>query len=218
MIPPGSLPSCWPSWADPPGPAWVRQRTRPGEVPVPRQISARRGLIITGGGGTGKTTAITQLGKAHELSVRHRDPDHSRIPVAYVTVPPAATPRTPAAEFARFLGLPVSSRLNMTDITNAVCSVLCQVGCDLVLVDEITTSTSPPAPGPRSPTSSALLWQRMSVTPAAGWTPQGHFSSRAARAAVMLASAVALSIPRPASAPVPSWSSSSASRMCSVPM
>jgi len=42
-----------------------------------------------------------------------------------------------AAEFARFLGLPVSSRLNMTDITNAVCSVLCQVGCDLVLVDEI---------------------------------------------------------------------------------
>src|ERR1019366_5325724 len=29
MIPPGSLPGCWPSWADPPGPAWVRQRTRP---------------------------------------------------------------------------------------------------------------------------------------------------------------------------------------------
>jgi hypothetical protein len=25
----------------------------------------------------------------------------------------------------------------MTDITTAVCSVLCQVGCDLVLVDEI---------------------------------------------------------------------------------
>ena len=23
MIPPGSLPGCWPSWADPPGPAWV---------------------------------------------------------------------------------------------------------------------------------------------------------------------------------------------------
>jgi hypothetical protein len=102
-----------------------------------RQISARRGLIITGPGGTGKTTAITQLGKAHELSVRHRDPDQSRIPVVYVTVPPAATPRMLAAEFARFLGLPVSSRLNMTDITNAVCSVLCQVGCDLVLVDEI---------------------------------------------------------------------------------
>ncbi|WP_192581286.1 hypothetical protein OG989_22370 [Micromonospora sp. NBC_01740] len=34
-----------------------------------RQISARRGLIITGGAGTGKTTAITQLGRAHDLSV-----------------------------------------------------------------------------------------------------------------------------------------------------
>lgn len=102
-----------------------------------RQISARRGLIITGAGGTGKTTAITQLGKAHELGVRRRDLDQSRIPVVYVTVPPAATPRMLAAEFARFLGLPVTSRLNMTDITNAVCSVLCRVGCDLVLVDEI---------------------------------------------------------------------------------
>lgn len=102
-----------------------------------RQISARRGLIITGAGGTGKTTAITQLGKAHELGVRHRDPDQSRIPVVYVTVPPAATPRMLAAEFVRFLGLPVTSRLNITDITSAVCSVLCRVGCDLVLVDEI---------------------------------------------------------------------------------
>lgn len=42
-----------------------------------------------------------------------------------------------AAEFARFLGLPVTTRSNITDITNAVCAVLCDVGCDLVLVDEI---------------------------------------------------------------------------------
>ena len=103
-----------------------------------RQISARRGLIITGGGGTGKTTAITQLGRAHELSVRLRNPEgQHRIPVVYVTVPPAATPRMLAAEFARFLGLPVTKRDNITDVTNAVCAVLCDVGCDLVLVDEL---------------------------------------------------------------------------------
>lgn len=57
----------------------------------------------------------------------------------------------------------------------------------------------------------------------ADWdVPHGHFCSWAARAAataaVMWASAVALSTPRPASTPVPSSSSSSASRMCSVPM
>jgi len=103
-----------------------------------RQISARRGLIITGGGGTGKTTAITQLGRAHELGVRLRLPGAThRIPVVYVTVPPAATPRMLAAEFARFLGLPFARRDNITDITNAVCAVLCDVGCDLVLVDEL---------------------------------------------------------------------------------
>ena len=70
-------------------------------------ISARRGLILSGAAGTGKTTAITQLGKTHEATDRARHPGQERIPVIYATVPPAATPRMLAMEFARFLGLPV---------------------------------------------------------------------------------------------------------------
>jgi Bacterial TniB protein len=102
------------------------------------QISARRGLIVTGGAGTGKTTAITQLGRAHELFQRLRAPDGGpRLPVVYVTVPPAATPRMLAVEFARFLGLPITTRSNITDVTNAVCGVLGACGCELVIVDEI---------------------------------------------------------------------------------
>ena len=59
-----------------------------------RQISARRGMVISGMSGTGKTTALTQLGRAHELAIRRRFPDDGdRLPVIYVTVPPAATPR-----------------------------------------------------------------------------------------------------------------------------
>jgi hypothetical protein len=51
-----------------------------------RQISARRGLIVTGGAGTGKTTAITQLGRAHEINVSLRSPGlQHRIPVVYIT-------------------------------------------------------------------------------------------------------------------------------------
>ena len=70
------------------------------------QLSARRGLIVTGAAGTGKTTAITQLGKAHELALRLRRPRGGpQLPVIYVTVPPAATARMLAVEFARFLGL-----------------------------------------------------------------------------------------------------------------
>ncbi|WP_240677354.1 ATP-binding protein [Actinacidiphila soli] len=101
-------------------------------------ISARRGLMVSGLPGTGKTSAITQLGLAHELLDRARHPNVAdRIPVVYITVPPAATARMVAAEFARFLGLPVRPRSNMTDIIEAVVGVCTDTYTGLVLVDEI---------------------------------------------------------------------------------
>jgi hypothetical protein len=101
-------------------------------------ISARRGLIVSGAAGTGKTTAITQYGKMHEAADRARHPHRSdRIPVLYVTVPPAATPRMLAAEFARFLGLPVTQRANLTDIIEAVCGVCCDTATSVVICDEL---------------------------------------------------------------------------------
>jgi hypothetical protein len=100
--------------------------------------TARRGLVVTGDSGTGKSTAIKQLGKHHELLARRRRTAAGPfLPVVYVTVPPAATAKVVAAEFARFLGLPLPRNLNQVNITNAVCDVLCQLGTDLVLVDEI---------------------------------------------------------------------------------
>ncbi|WP_089104165.1 ATP-binding protein [Streptomyces hyaluromycini] len=99
---------------------------------------ARRGLLLSGPAGTGKSIAITQLGLSHELADRARHPGVvDRIPAIYVTVPPAATARMIAAEFARFLGLPVRARLNMTDIIEAVVGVLIDARCSLVLVDEV---------------------------------------------------------------------------------
>jgi hypothetical protein len=99
---------------------------------------ARRGLVVTGLPGTGKTTAITELGRAHELRVRRRSPAAvQRLPVVYVTVPPKATPRMLAVEFARFLGLPVTRSMNQSDVTSAVCQVLGTLHTDLVLVDEL---------------------------------------------------------------------------------
>ena len=105
------------------------------------QVSARRGLIVAGSAGTGKTTAITQLGRNHELLLRSRlgpQAAAGRMPVAYVTVPPAATPKMLASEFARFAGVPAGGRQqNQAGITNAVCDVLARLRTDLVLVDEI---------------------------------------------------------------------------------
>ena len=58
-----------------------------------REISARRGLIVSGARTTGKTTALKQLGRTHELMVRQRFPGSDRIPVVYVTTPPKGSPR-----------------------------------------------------------------------------------------------------------------------------
>lgn len=71
-----------------------------------REISARCGLIVSGQQTTGKTTALKQLGRTHELMVRERYAGSDRIPVVYVTTPPKGSPRKLAMEFARFLGLP----------------------------------------------------------------------------------------------------------------
>lgn len=101
-------------------------------------VSGRCGLILSGPAGTGKTTALTQLGKMTELMHRRRYPrSGGDIPVLYITLPPAATPKMIAVEFARFLGLPVTRRLNITDVTEAVCGVCADTRTGLVCVDEI---------------------------------------------------------------------------------
>lgn len=103
-----------------------------------RELGARRGMILSGPRTTGKSTALKQLGRAHELMVRTRYPGTARIPVVYVTTPPKGNPRKLAAELARFIGLPpVKPRSNVTDISDAVCQVLIEERCDLILIDEI---------------------------------------------------------------------------------
>ena len=119
----------------------LREVTRQGRLLTllnRREISARRGLIVSGPWATGKSTALKQLGRTHELMIRDRHGDRDRIPVVYVTTPPKGSPRKLALEFARFLGLPpVRTGWNTTDIADAVCQILIEARCDLVLVDEI---------------------------------------------------------------------------------
>jgi hypothetical protein len=119
----------------------VRDVTRQGRLLTllnRRENGARRGLIVSGLQTTGKSTALKELGRTHELMVRQRHPGSDRIPVVYVTTPPKGSPRKLAMEFARFLGLPpVRRSYNATDISDAVCQILIDARVDLVLVDEI---------------------------------------------------------------------------------
>jgi hypothetical protein len=98
----------------------------------------RRGLIVSGPSGTGKSTSVMWLGKIHQVDVERRAPrGGGRIPVVYIIVPPEATPKMLAMEIAAFLGLPFSSREPRHFITQSVAGVLRKVGCSLILVDEV---------------------------------------------------------------------------------
>jgi hypothetical protein len=98
----------------------------------------RCGLILSGPARTGKTTCLTQLGKTIQTMHVKRHPNAAgHIPVVYITAPPAATPRMIAVEFARFLGLPLTRRANITDVLEAVCGVCLDAATTLICVDEI---------------------------------------------------------------------------------
>ena len=92
--------------------------------------------MVSGPARAGKTTAVTQLGKTAEVMHRHRNP-HSRddIPVIYITVPPAATGKMIATELARFLGLPVPQRANITDVIESVCGICLDTRVTMIIVD-----------------------------------------------------------------------------------
>ncbi|WP_456154285.1 TniB family NTP-binding protein [Streptomyces griseus] len=103
-----------------------------------QQATARPSLILTGPATTGKTTALLQVGRTcHLAHTRRAAPGDDRVPVAYVLVPPGATAKTLAAEFARYLGIPVAARMTTAQITTAVCHTYTTAGVALVLIDEI---------------------------------------------------------------------------------
>ncbi|WP_420715352.1 TniB family NTP-binding protein [Streptomyces sp. WM6373] len=100
--------------------------------------TARRGLLISGPPTTGKTTTLQQLGRSFHLAdqARHGGPVEC-LPVVFLSVPPAATPKMLVCELARFLDLPIGTTMNQARITDVVCAALHQLGTRLVLVDDI---------------------------------------------------------------------------------
>ncbi|WAP53476.1 ATP-binding protein [Streptomyces sp. S465] len=103
--------------------------------------TARPSLIVTGPAAAGKTTALLHVGRTCHLAHTHRTPTppghHPQVPVAYVLVPPGATAKSLTAEFARYLGIPTTTRMTQAQITEAVCHTYNTAGIQLVLIDEI---------------------------------------------------------------------------------
>lgn len=107
-----------------------------------QQTTARPSLIVTGPAAAGKTTALLSVGRTCHLAHTRKNPApprsaHAAVPVAYVLVPPGATAKTLVTEFARYLGIPVTTRMTQAQITDAVCHTYTQAGIQLVMIDEI---------------------------------------------------------------------------------
>ncbi|MFF0451291.1 TniB family NTP-binding protein [Streptomyces sp. NPDC004609] len=107
-----------------------------------QQTTARPSLIVTGPAAAGKTTALLNVGRTCHLAHTRKNPApprsaHTAVPIAYVLVPPGATAKTLITEFARYLGIPTTTRMTQTQITDAVCHTYTTAGVQLVMIDEI---------------------------------------------------------------------------------
>ncbi|MFK0195880.1 TniB family NTP-binding protein [Kitasatospora sp. NPDC090308] len=103
-----------------------------------QRATARPSLIVTGPPTTGKTTTLMEVGRTCHLAERARaGHGGSQVPVAYLLVPPGASAKALALEFARYLGIPVSGRMTQAQIAASVCHTYNTAGVRLVMIDEI---------------------------------------------------------------------------------
>lgn len=99
----------------------------------------RLGLVLDGRGGTGKTTILQQVGRAHQRRLRRQYPQlDDTIPVVYIALP-AQNDRNNAynmfVAIAEFLQLPTTGSL--TSLVASIRTVMDRARTELILVDEI---------------------------------------------------------------------------------
>jgi hypothetical protein len=127
--------------------------------------TARRGLIVSGPPGAGKSTMLMELGRSFELSERRRLARHDGyMPVAFGAIPPSSTPKGLVKELARFACIPVHDRMTETTITDAVCHVLCERRTRLVFIDDVHLLNTRTRPGADTSDQVKTLAERVPAT------------------------------------------------------
>jgi hypothetical protein len=100
---------------------------------------ARYGVLLEGQSGTGKTTALWE-------AARHctaQEPRGETVPVVYVRLAPATSPRLFLAELARRLGVALRGSPTTADLVVPVSEAMETARTRLVLVDEVQHLRSP---------------------------------------------------------------------------
>ncbi|MCF3129097.1 AAA family ATPase [Streptomyces olivochromogenes] len=107
---------------------------------------ARHGVLLHGVSGTGKTTALLEAARRYTAQLPgspSEEPGDSSMPVIYVRLPPATSPRLLLAELARSLGIPLRGSPTTADLAVRVSEAMAAAHTSLVLIDEIQQLRSP---------------------------------------------------------------------------
>ncbi|WP_438453349.1 TniB family NTP-binding protein [Streptomyces asiaticus] len=130
-----------------------------------QRSTARRGLIVSGPPGAGKSTTLMELGRSFERSERARRPgQEGYMPVAFASIPPTYTPKSLVQVLARFACIPVHDRMTENAITNAVCHVLCERRTRLVFIDDVHLLNTRTQPGADTSDQVKTLAERIPAT------------------------------------------------------
>jgi hypothetical protein len=105
---------------------------------------ARKGRVLDGLGGAGKTTIAAEFGRDLELALRRRHPGEltaagaDYVPVVFVTLPAKTTVKGLNLRLARFLDIPVPKRPPTTEwLTERVQEQALRAATALIVIDEI---------------------------------------------------------------------------------
>jgi DNA polymerase III delta prime subunit len=102
------------------------------------RVGGHHGLLITGPPGSGKTTALQELGRRFEQADRSRHPDHFlRVPAVYLRIQPSDSTRTVFLKLAELLPIPrLPKRTSTASVSESVRNALLSSGTGVVLVDD----------------------------------------------------------------------------------
>jgi hypothetical protein len=116
------------------------------------RVCGHHGLLITGPPGSGKTTALQELGRRFGQADRSRHPDHFlRVPAVYLRIQPSDSTRTVFLKLAELLPIPrLPKKTSTASVSESVRNALLSSGTSVVLVDDAFTArpSSPRRTGP----------------------------------------------------------------------
>lgn len=105
------------------------------------EITARRGMIVSGPPSMGKTTAVAYFAKSYQKAREQREPhlvsNPAFMPVVYCSVPEVSRSKTVAESVANYVGWRYRSRDSASEITDGVVASMRNCGTGLVIIDEI---------------------------------------------------------------------------------